>query len=209
MRSSLLASLFVACSWISAYAQEAEKPSALPVVQRRLAEVLDPGTSLPTLGIRKAPIPWARSALVEDPAAPVPVYQGTPLKVWPRSRKEFVPRMASAWAPLAEYLQTGPLPVEVQLPVTPLIRLIAVNSQETPPLPIFAQPTADRASLGDPTVEASQAAATPSYAPSRSQPVPFAPINLPDPFENERAGRLRNPPEESPMPVVLPVKFAK
>src|SRR2546421_39995 len=75
------------------------------------------------------------------------------------------------------------LPEAVELPTGPLVRLPSVDARETIPLPILAQPQRDRASLADPTIEASMAAALGEITPHRLLPVPFAPLNLPDPFE--------------------------
>jgi hypothetical protein len=63
------------------------------------------------------------------------------------------------------------------------------------PLPVLAVPLPDRASLDDPTVEASFEAALRAAAPQRNRPVPFQKVVLPDPFENRRAV---NPPQVPP-----------
>ena len=50
------------------------------------------------------------------------------------------------------------------------------------------------------------AAALQKQTPARTQPVPFTPLNLPDPFENVRVGRLQNPPDEDNQPPPVPVQ---
>lgn len=88
----------------------------------------------------------------------------------------------------------------------PLIRMPSVDVNQPLPIPILARPQKDRASLADPGLEASLQAAIRPVAAVRNHPAPFVPINLPDPFENVRAGQLRNPPEESPMPPAMPLQ---
>src|SRR4051812_13632319 len=82
----------------------------------------------------------------------------------------------------------------------PQVRLLSVDVAGPIPLPILARPLKDRASLTDPTLEASTAAALSKVTLSRAVPAPFQPINLPDPFEHSQAIRLRYPPGELPMP---------
>src|SRR5262245_57875676 len=74
------------------------------------------------------------------------------------------------------------------------------------PIPNFANPQEDRASWGDPALQASMAAALKRFTPARERTEPFVPLNLPDPFEHIRAGQLRNPPPKNPMPPVIPLK---
>ena len=97
------------------------------------------------------------------------------------------------------------VPKDVALPTKPLIRLPSVDVSTPLPIPILATPVKDRASLGDPAFDASLAAALKRLKPSRDRPVPFEPLNLPDPFEHVRTGQLRNPPAEDPMPPAIPL----
>ena len=94
-------------------------------------------------------------------------------------------------------------------PAGPLLRLPSVNVEQPIPVPILAKPQRDRASLADPTLEVSVAAALTPLTPRRAGPVPFVPINLPDPFEHGHAIRLRNPPDEAPLPQIAPRPQAK
>jgi hypothetical protein len=88
----------------------------------------------------------------------------------------------------------------------PLLKVPSVDVNKPLPIPILAQPQQDRASLADPTLGASLKAALKALTPTRLQPLPFMPFNLPDPFEHMRSGQLRNPPEENPMPPVIPLQ---
>ena len=90
-------------------------------------------------------------------------------------------------------------------PAKALIKLPSVDAQTPLPIPILAQPAKDRAPLGDPAMQASLDATLKPIAAKRDRPVPFTPLNLPDPFENARQGKLRNPPDENPMPPAIPL----
>jgi hypothetical protein len=100
-------------------------------------------------------------------------------------------------------------PQPMKLPTKALIRLPSVNVHAPLAIPILAQGAKDRASLAEPAFEASLSAAMKPFAPTRDKPVPFIPLNLPDPFEHLRYGELRNPPGEDPMPPVLPLTRPK
>src|SRR5947209_3488002 len=74
--------------------------------------------------------------------------------------------------------------------------------------PMSSKPAAWKApkALGEPAFEASVDAALKAFKPVRDRPVPFTPLNLPDPFENLRYGQLRNPPDENAMPPAIPLQ---
>jgi hypothetical protein len=58
----------------------------------------------------------------------------------------------------------------------------------------------DRVPVDDPTGDASLQAALAAAPPARTAPVPFMPLNLPDPFQNAQTVKLRTPPPEEPEP---------
>jgi hypothetical protein len=62
-------------------------------------------------------------------------------------------------------------------------------------LPILARPVSDRASLEDPTGDASTAAALAATLPRRVIPAPFLRLSLPEPFEFRRPLTLAVPAE--------------
>jgi hypothetical protein len=74
------------------------------------------------------------------------------------------------------------------------------------PLPILGKELADRVPVSDVTREASLAVAVKVVAPPRVHPVPFVPLNLPDPFERRQTVKLSVTPEEDPVPVARPTK---
>src|SRR5207302_661669 len=98
------------------------------------------------------------------------------------------------------------VPKQPELPTKPLIRLPSLDVNTPLPIPILAKPATDRAPLGEPGFEASLDAALKRWTPTRDRPVPFVPINLPDPFEHLRYGQLRDVPEENPVPPVIPIQ---
>ena len=80
------------------------------------------------------------------------------------------------------------------------MRVETVDVNQPVPLPILAQPLADRVPVDDPTTTASMVAALAAIPPPRSQPTPFVRLSLPDPFELAVTIRLRAPPQEDPDP---------
>ena len=197
--------------------QSVSAQTATQKAEKRLAELLAPGGSIicpsPPGGERGwgegGPVAWKASRAVEEIPSPVKPYVGLPVRLpqmpgksEPRPRGSGIPEAA----PLVSYREPPKAPKEVKLPTQPLIRLPSLDVHSPLPIPILATPQQDRASLGDPALQASVHAALKRFTPTRDRPVPFVPLNLPDPFEHIRAGQLRNPPQENPMPPVIPLQ---
>lgn len=173
---------------------------------KRLSELVRPFADLEAQ-MQAGPIVWPAARAVEVPTLTPPRYRGSPPAFPPRSaRKEPRPGPLREGMPLARYRAAPELPEAAALPTEPLVRLIAPDVREPLPLPILAQPAKERAAASDPTLEASTAAALRPLAAQRTTPLPFVPLNLPDPFEYARGGRLRFPPSEDVMPPQLPAR---
>ena len=130
------------------------------------------------------------------PALPLPPGQPAPPPVpGERARKAPAPHLT-----VEETLGPGrgdPLPPEPRfLPVGDRIRLPSPDVNQPIPLPILAQPTADRAPLDDPTADASAEAAVAAPMPQRTAPVPYSRTTLPDPYDNRRPLSLPVPTED-------------
>jgi hypothetical protein len=180
--------------------------SATERAEKRLAELLHPGARFDGLGLRTRPIRWPASRAVEQPVLLLEVYRGTPPHQELVASKPLLPRPVSEGQPLVSYQDQPQPPKRVELPSNPLLRLLSTDTRTPLPLPILAQPVKDRASLADPTFEASISEALRPLTPSRERPLPFTPMNLPDPFEHIPTGQLRNPPEESTTPPIIPLR---
>jgi hypothetical protein len=76
------------------------------------------------------------------------------------------------------------------------IRLPSVDANQPIPLPILAHPSADRAPLDDPTLEASSDAALAAPMPQRTKTVPYFRVTLPDPYDNRRPINFPMPPDD-------------
>ena len=187
-------------------AQSASAQTATDKAEKRLADLLAPGSGLNAAGFASQPMAWRTARTVDDFSLPIKPYAGTPVRLPQAPGKEVKPRSAPEGVPLVAHREEPVVPAQVQLPTKPLIRLPSIDVHTPLPIPILAQPTKDRASLGDPALEASLDAALKKLTPTRDRPVPFIPLNLPDPFEYIRAGQLRNPPEESATPPVIPLQ---
>jgi hypothetical protein len=177
------------------------KESASVRVASRLQALLEPTSRV--AGPSDVPVTWPAAKIVEKPRLPPTAYAGLPPQPPVPAGKQPMPRsVPEGQPPVAQ----GPKPIGVQLPTKPLVQLPAMDVEAPLPLPILARPNMDRASLDDATLEASQAAALERVRPRRMEPVPFAPVNLPDPFENIRTGGLRYPPGEIEQPPAVPVR---
>jgi hypothetical protein len=203
MKRFFMLSAFVA---LVALVRPASAQTALEKAEKRVAELLAPGGGIAPVTFTTQPVAWKASKAVEDIAAPVKPYVGATVRLPRQPIKEVKPRPVPEGQPLVSYREQPKAPKDVELPTTPLIRLPSLDVDAPLPIPILAQPQKDRASLGDPSLEASLAAALKRITPTRDRPVPFVPLNLPDPFEHMRSGQLRNPPEENPMPPVIPLR---
>jgi hypothetical protein len=184
----------------AAFAQTATEKA-----EKRLAELLTPGTKVNAAAFTTQAVVLPGPKSLENFVLPVKPYVGVPVRLPQVLGKEVKPRSVPETNPLLTVRDESPAPTAVQLPAQPLIRLPSLDVQTPLPIPILARPQKDRASLGDPAVEASLDAAMKRFTPRRDQPVPFTPLNLPDPFEHVRTGQLRNPPEENPMPPTIPL----
>lgn len=174
--------------------------SAQAKVERRLAELLTPGAkaihdTLPSnLPPRKTP------QSIEQPELPLKSAQLPPPAPPKPTGKPGQPRTLPEEAPLVRIFNQPEAPHAISMPAGPLVRLWSPDVNEPLPLPILGTGVRDRASLSDPSLEASIAAAHAKLSPARTRPVPFQPHNLPDPFEHSQAVRLRTPPDELPGP---------
>ena len=159
------------------------------------ADVHGPLTE-PAAGPRRAP---AAGLSTPRPPPPPPSLAPPPPVLAERNRKPVQPRLV-----VEETLGLGRGDPEPPQPrsfvVGDRIRLPSADVNQPPPLPILAQPTADRASLDDPTVDASAAAATAATMPQRTNAVPYAPRDAARPVRQpptappaRAAGRLRPP----------------
>ncbi len=87
------------------------------------------------------------------------------------------------------------LPAETTLPATERVRVPSPDVNEPVALPVLAQAVPDRASLEDPTGEASTAAVLAATLPQRVIPAPFLRLALPEPFEFRLPLTLATPAE--------------
>jgi hypothetical protein len=139
---------------------------------------------------RPLPLPDAPLPKVDAPLPPLPSPAAKPLQ----------PRSASEDVPLARTFGHSEPPQPLSLPAQARVRQWSGDSAAPLALPILGSATPDRASLDDPTLAESVAAAQAKVSVGRHQPVPFEPHNLPNPFEHAEEVRLWQSVAESPMP---------
>jgi len=85
----------------------------------------------------------------------------------------------------------------------------APNKDQAMPLRRLAKPLPDRGPFVDPTRDASTAAVLKTPMPGRKRPVPFAPIDLPDPFERRQTVQLPTLLVEDPVPATRFLRVPK
>jgi hypothetical protein len=147
------------------------------------------------------PVPFRRSgpAAIEEPALPLPPTPSAPPRLPLGARSSARPESLANETLAAGRLQMS-LPAPQTLPAGAGIRLPSVNVHEPPALPRLAAPVADRASLDDPTIDASSAAALAAPPAARPGPAPFQRFNLPDPFEHRLTLRSTPLPDDNHSP---------
>jgi hypothetical protein len=184
---------------------EAETGSALPADRggALLAEVLSPSEKAranedavmsPHRLLARDPEPPLSPLSLGDAQLPHPALE-MPLKL---QRPAEVPD----GLPLVDQFAAPRLPQKQPLPAGARLRVPSPDVNQPLLLPFLGQPKLDRAPLDDPTFEASLALALSLSPPLRMTHAPFIRLFLPNPFEHQDTGRLRQSLEESAMPVI-------
>ena len=187
-------------SSISTHQPDEEFPLPADREGRLLADNLRPSNQIPRLGDDKIASPKRRSgaAKLDNPDVPLPpviVNSPAPIPLAQAKTKPVQPRLLQGEAPLnRDRIETAG-PVAIKLHAGPKIAWPSPDVNQPIPLPILARPVVDRASLDDPSGDASQAAALASTVPGRTTPAPFLRLSLPDPFEHRNVVRLRIAPK--------------
>jgi hypothetical protein len=137
---------------------------------------------------------------VSRPSVPLSANQGELLRP-PLPKAPLVrPHMLAESAPFTAYHGEPTVPALRTLDTGARVALSARDVNQPAPLGLLGLPVPDRVPLDDPTTEASVQAALANVPPQRTDFVPFAPQNLPDPFQNAQTVKLRTPPAEEPTP---------
>jgi hypothetical protein len=179
-------------------------------VERRMTELLDPLARQDYRVFATSPKPRANPAWVEHTEAKMPRAEVLPPTVPGPAAKPIRPRLPGepgAFSNLIASSAEGPK--APKLPAGELWRQWSPDAKTPPPLPILGKYAADRTSLADPTLETSVETTRTPQSPARAGAVPFAPLNLPDPFENATTIRLRQPWAENaepPLFVIAPTR---
>jgi hypothetical protein len=171
-------------------------------VEQRLADLLTPGGIVSELAAAPNPPPRKPSRVSDKPEVPLTSVTILPPAPPKPEAKPVRPRTLPEETPLVRTFNQPEAPQEISLPAQSLVRLWSWNVHEPLPLPLLGTGVRDRASLADPSLDASVAATQAKLEPARSQPAPFQAANLPDPFEHAQAIRLRTPLDELPAPPV-------
>ncbi len=183
-------------------AKEAPPGDAFPFPDDRggklLGEKLAPAADVPPPGLLGEPRHFRTSPAVDAPRLSLP-HDDPGIVRLPESKGsgDLRPAPVPEPPPLVGDLAAPVPPEPPHLAAGDRVREPSEDVARPVPLPPLAQPAPDRASLDDPTVEASQAAAVAAKLPERAAAAPPLRLNIPDPYENRRTVRMRAvPPEE-------------
>lgn len=161
-----------------------------------LAKVLPPkDLETPHSDRRRAPHRSIRSSFDGPPSLPLPSTLATLPRLKDGGKHSVLRPRLVAEETLGSSTDALPLPQTPALPDTGRIRVPSADVNRPIPLPILAHPVSDRASLDDPTLDASSTAALAAPMPPRTNKAPFLKQTLPDPYDHRRTDALS--PEES------------
>jgi hypothetical protein len=116
------------------------------------------------------------------------------------------PRALAEEAPLSAYRGHPGVPELRELETGARVAVVGRDPNLPAPLGLLGLPVFDRVPLDDPTMDSSVQAALAGPPAPRTDPVPFAPVNLPDPFANAQAVKVHVPLPELPIPVTGPIR---
>jgi len=168
---------------------------------KRVEALLKPGKG-GDMTAKAAPLPHRVARSLEDPDPSRPLHLLPPRLALPRDGMLRPPHPAEPM-PFAYYSSVPALPQALALPTGELTYWPSVRVEIVPPLPLLGEPKADRASLKDPTVEMSIAAASKRFALSRDGQSPFVAVDIPNPFELKQTVELHLPPPEATTPPLI------
>jgi hypothetical protein len=183
--------------------RDQEKPKVVPFTFPEdaggllLAKILPPQDAPKTRLEQRQPTTRHSSgpSFAAPPVLPLPSsHAAMPRLPQPARRVSLRPSLV-----LEETLDNRPdtpiLPQVPSLPQRARVRVASIDVNEPIPLPILATPISERASLDDPTSEASATVAIAAPIQPRTSKAPFLKLTLPDPYDSRRGDAPA--PEES------------
>ncbi|MBL8794844.1 MAG: hypothetical protein JNM56_13125 [Planctomycetia bacterium] len=165
-----------------------------------LGQLLRPPQQLPGDGAQPGPQPLAPPLGVAQPEVALTPVQSLPPSVPLPRALNLQPRLLAEGAPFTGYRDEPGAPGRRELASGAPIALPRRDLNQPVPLGYLGLQLPDRVPVDDPTGDASVDAALAATPPARTDAVPFAPHNLPDPFQNAQTVKLRTPPPEDPTP---------
>jgi hypothetical protein len=207
---AMMRTLLLSLSLIATASGSAAQPpaAALDKAAQRLAALLQP-SDLKDDGATPRPAPRAAPRLLPHAEASLPKADLLPPALPRAPGKAPQPRAVQDAMPFARSFGRPGSAETVELPQAPLVRLWSWDSETPIPVPILGTAARERASLADPSLEASVLATQTPVQLDRAAPVSFQSMNLPNPFEHAEAVRLRTPLEEQAAPILTPRPLGK
>lgn len=167
-----------------------------------LGQLLRPPQQLPVLdGVKPGPQTLLPPVAIAQPEVPLAPTLAGPLSLPLPKSLALQPRLLMESPPFSSYRGEPGAPGRRELAAGALIELPRRDLSQPVPLGFLGLQLPDRVPLEDPTSDASLDAALAGNPPARTSQVPFAPQNLPDPFQNAQTVKVRTPPAEETSPV--------
>jgi hypothetical protein len=172
---------------------------------KRFQAILPPGDAGRVVTPAAGPKSFKPLRSLELPEVPLLPSQAGPATLpGPTAPPALKPGQSAEATPLTTTAASRPaMPSLSPLATGMLVRIDSASVEKAVAVPVLARPVPDRASLDDPTRDASLVAALSAEPPTRPGPAPFVKLGTPDPFENREVVRLRALPPEFAVPVSI------
>lgn len=170
-----------------------------------LAKILPPQDAPTTRLEQRQPTPRrsSDSSFAAPPVLPLPSSQAAMPRLSPKAKRVSLRPSLVFEETLSSPSDTPVLPQVSALPEHDRVRVPSIDVNEPIPVPILATPLSERASLDDPTSDASTSAAIAAPIPPRASKAPFLKLMLPDPYDH-RHGDVPRSEESREFPLGTP-----
>lgn len=129
--------------------------------------------------------------ILVSPPSPISDLSLLPVRVAPAELSRPRPGLPAERVPFELAQLQVATPKRPDLPVSGLVPWPIADVRQPTALPILARPSADRASLEDPTLEYTLSSTVNPNLPLRATQTPFVQVFLPNPFENLEAAKAK------------------
>ena len=123
----------LALCYLAVITQSVWAQTATEKAEKRLAELLAPGSRIMASALDAKPVQWKPALLVDTFVLPINPYAGVTARLPSLPPRDVKPGSAPEGAPLVAFQDKTPVPKQPELPTKPLIKLPSIDV--TTPLP--------------------------------------------------------------------------